>query len=198
MRRIGIQLLCSALMSVGLFGCGRSPQTTFYTLSPLVTEATAIRPASPTLAVASVTLPELVDRPQLVVPDKGATVVILETHRWAEPLKAAIPRLLAENLSRLIGADQVASWPQHAATSAEYRLFVDLQRFEVVGNSVVVDAFWQLRSTKEDTTPLSGRAKITESLAAAGNEAIVDGYNRALAALSREIAQPLRRLPSKP
>lgn len=198
MRRIGIQLLCSALMSVGLFGCGRSPQTTFYTLSPLVTEATAIRPAAPTLAVASVTLPELVDRPQLVVPDKGATVVILETHRWAEPLKAAIPRLLAENLSRLIGADQVASWPQHAATSAEYRLFVDLQRFEVVGNSVVVDAFWQLRSTKEDTTPLSGRAKITESLAAAGNEAIVDGYNRALAALSREIAQPLRRLPSKP
>jgi uncharacterized lipoprotein YmbA len=124
-------------------------------------------------------------------------VVILETHRWAEPLKAAIPRLLADNLSRLTGADQVAAWPQHAAHNAEYRLLVDLQRFEVVGNSVVVDALWQLRSTKDGTTPLSGRAKITESLAAAGYEAIIDGYNRALAALSREIAQPLRSLTPK-
>lgn len=198
MNRFRAWLLCSGLMIVGLSACGRSPQTTFYTLSPLVAEVTALQPAAPALAVASVTLPELVDRPQLVVPDTGATVVILESHRWAEPLKAAIPRLLADNLSRLTGADHVAAWPQHAANHVDYRLFVDLQRFEVVGTSVVIDALWQLRSTKDGTTPLSGRAKITESLAASGYEAIIDGYNRALAALSREIAQPLRSLPKKP
>lgn len=197
MNRIRTWLLYGGMVMVGLSGCGRSPQTTFYTLSPLVKEATVVTPSAPALAVASVTLPELVDRPQLVVPDKGATVVILESHRWAEPLKAAIPRLLAENISRLTGADQVTAWPQHASHNADYRLFVDLQRFEVVGSNVVVDALWQLRNTKDGTIPLSGRAKITESLAAAGYEAIIDGYNRALAALSREIAQLLKGLPSK-
>jgi len=197
MNRIRTCLLYGGMVMVGLSGCGRSPQTTFYTLSPLVNEATVVTPAAPALAVASVTLPELVDRPQLVVPDTGATVVILESHRWAEPLKATIPRLLAENISRLTGADQVTAWPQHASHNADYRLFVDLQRFEVVGSSVVIDALWQLRSTKDGATPLSGRAKITESLAASGYEAIIDGYNRALAALSREIAQLLKGLPSK-
>lgn len=177
-------------------GCGRSPQTTFYTLTPLVAEMTTPRVTGPSIAIASVTLPELVDRPQLVVPDAGTRVAILESHRWAEPLKSALPRFLADNISRLMNSDRVSAYPQHAANSADYRLFVDFQRFELTGNTVVVDALWEIRSAK-GIHPLTGRSKIVEPIGSADYEAVVAGYSRAMATLSKEMVQSLRSLQTK-
>jgi len=179
-----------------LAGCGRSPQTTFYTLTPLVAEATAPKVPGPSIAIASVTLPELVDRPQLVVPAAGTRVTILETQRWAEPLKSALPRLLADNISRLMNSDRVSAYPQHAANSAEYRLFVDIQRFELAGSTVVVDALWEIRSAK-GAKPVTGRSKLVEPVGSADYEAVVAGYSRAVATLSKEMVQSLRSLQTK-
>lgn len=179
-----------------LAGCGRSPQTTFYTLTPLVTEASALGAAGPSITIARVTLPELIDRPQLVVPDAGARVAILESQRWAEPLKSAIPRLLAENISRLTGLERVSAYPQYAASNADYRLFVDIQRFEPTGSTVVFDALWEIRSAK-GTSPLTGRSKTVEAVNPADYEAVVAGYSRAIATLSKEIVQSLRHLQTK-
>jgi len=189
-------MVCGLSGLLVLAGCGRSPQTNFYTLTPLVSEATAPRLAGPSIAIAAVTLPELVDRPQLVVPDAGTRVTILETHRWAEPLKSAIPRLLAENISRLLNSDRVAAYPQHAAINADYRLFVDIQRFELADSTVVVDALWEIRSAK-GTKPLTGRSKLVEPVGSTEYEAVVAGYSRAVATLSKEIALSLRSLQTK-
>ena len=179
-----------------LAGCGRSPQTTFYTLTPLVTDATVPKSSGTSIAIASVTLPELVDRPQLVVPDGGTRIAILEGQRWAEPLKSAISRLLAENISRLMNSDRVSAYPQHAAINADYRLFVDIQRFELSGSTVVVDALWEIRSAK-GVKSLTGRSKAVESIGSTDYEAVVAGYSRAMATLSREITQSLRSLQTK-
>jgi hypothetical protein len=188
---IGFVLLTTGLAT--LAGCGRSPQTTFYTLTPLVSEATTLRPAVPSIAIAAVTLPDLVDRPQLVVQNAGTKVAILETHRWAEPLKTAIPRLLAENLSRLIGSDRVAAYPQHAANGADYRLFVDIQRFEVVGNTVVVDALWSMRPAGGGKA-VTRRSRLTEPVERDDYDALAAAYSRALGSLAREIARAVSSL----
>ena len=189
-------IVCGLSGLLVLAGCGRSPQTTFYTLTPLVSEVTTPRLTGPGIAIALVTLPELVDRPQLVVPDGGTRVAILETHRWAEPLKSAIPRLLADNISRLMGTDRVSAYPQHAAINADYRLFVDIQRFELAGSTVVVDALWEIRNAK-GSKPVTGRSKLVEPVGSADYEAVVAGYSRAIATLSKEIAQSLRSLQTK-
>lgn len=189
-------VVCGLTGLLVLAGCGRSPQATFYTLTPLVAEMTTSRGTGPGIAITSVTLPELVDRPQLVVPDAGTRVAILENHRWAEPLKSAIPRLLADNISRLMNSDRVSAYPQHAANSADYRLFVDFQRFELTGNTVVVDALWEIRGAK-DTRPVTGRSKMVETVGSADYEAVVAGYSRAVATLSKEMVQSLRSLQTK-
>ena len=195
-KRVSAILLCGLGSLLVLAGCGRSPQTSFYTLTPLVAEMTIPRVTGPSIAVASVTLPELIDRPQLVVPDAGTRVAILESHRWAEPLKSAIPRLLADNISRLMNSDRVSAYPQHAANSAGYRLFVDFQRFELTGNTVVVDALWEIRGAK-GVQPVTGRSKMVETVGSADYEAVVAGYSRAMATLSREMVQSLRNLQTK-
>ena len=192
---MSVKPLLAAVVSglILLAGCGRSPQTTFYTLTPLVADVSAPRAVGPSITIASVTLPELIDRPQLVVPDAGARVAILESQRWAEPLKSAIPRLLADNIARLMNSDRVSAYPQHASLNADYRLFVDIQRFELSGSTVIVDALWEIRSAK-GAKPLTGRSKMVEPIGSTDYEAVVAGYSRAMANMSREIAQSLSSL----
>ncbi len=186
------------LLTLSTAGCGRSPQTTFYTLTPTVpvTELSKLSGAVPSVAIASVTLPELVDRPQLVVTESGSKVTILEASRWAEPLKSAVARSLAENISRLLGLDQVSYYPQHAAYNPDYRIFVDIQRFESTGATVRVEALWSIRGVKEGK-PVRGHSKITEQAGATDYEAMVAGYSKAVAALSKDIAQAVRGLQTK-
>jgi uncharacterized protein len=178
-----------ALVCVGvttLAGCSRSPRVDFYTLSPVAKLEAASPAAAPTVAVASVTVPDLVDRPQLVVRVDGSRVDILETHRWAEPLKNAIPRLLAENLSRLLGGARVSAYPQNAADATDYRVIVDLQRFESAGSFVLVDALWTIRRSTGATK--AGRAQIREPNSGQGYDALVATYDRALLSISSDIA----------
>lgn len=192
------RIAAGILITLLAAGCGRSPQTTFYTLTPVVpvSESSKLTGNAVAVAFAAVTLPELVDRPQLVVADAGSKVAILETRRWAEPLKSAVPRLLAENLSRLIGAEQVSCYPQHAADSTDYRIFVDFQRFEATETVVTVDALWSIRSVKAGK-PLNGRSRITETIANAEYETLVAAYSRALAAVSRDLARSVQAIQTK-
>ena len=175
-----------------LAGCSRSPRVDFYTLSPMANpEVTPQAPTALTVVVAPITLPELVDRPQMVVRVDGSRVDILETRRWAEPLKSGIPRLLAENLSHLLGGARVSAYPQNAGGEADYRVVVDFQRFESTAGSVTVEALWSVRRTANGTAK-TGCSRVREPSSGNGSEAQVAAYNRALLSVSNDIAQAIR------
>ena len=185
-----LTLVCWVIAVVA--GCSRSPRANFYILEPTAKAEVAV-PAhnAPTVAVAPITLPEMVDRPQLVVRVDGSRVDILEMHRWVEPLKSVIPRLLAENLSRLLGSAQVSTYSQNVAIEADYRIFVDIQRFESTADSVTVDALWIIRRSTQGSQK-SGRSQVHEPRGGEGYEALVSSYSRALAAVSNDIARAIR------
>jgi hypothetical protein len=146
----------------------------------------------PAVAVGPVTLPEVVDRPQLVVRVSANRVEILESHRWAEPLKSEIPRLIAENLGRLLGSSRVSSYLQHAGVDADYRVLVDIQRFESSpGEAVTVEAVWSLRRAAGGA-PKTGRSLVREPVNAVGYDPLVAAYGRALLAVSRDLAEAIR------
>jgi len=188
--KIRVCLTLLILAAAALASCGRSPQTTFYTLSPAASAVTAPPGKAPTIAIAAVTLPELVDRPQLVLPDSGARVLILESHRWAEPLKSAIPRILAENLSRLLGGDRVSFHPQYASVKADYRIFVDIKQLEAQNGKVVLDALFTVKPSG-DGAAFTRRSSHSVQINGEGPEPLVAAYSRALAGLAADIAAAL-------
>lgn len=173
-------------------GCARSPAVTFYTLS-----AMAPMPASPdgvsrSVTVGPVTLPELVDRPQLVIRVSPDRVEVLESHRWAEPLKSGVPRVLAENLGRLLRPALVSTHYQSAGSNAEYRILVDVNRFETVpGEGVTIDALWSVRPAAAGAARKNGHTLATEK-AGAGYDALVAAHSRAIATISSDIARAIR------
>jgi uncharacterized protein len=174
-------------------GCARSPKATFYTLdSGAGAQAIVSAPVSYSVAVGAITLPEVVDRQQLVVRGNGNRVDILEMQRWAEPLRSEIPRLLAENLKRLLGTERVSSYPQSAGRDADFRVLVDIQRFEAQpGESVTVEALWTIRPTAGGASK-TGHSLVREPVRGTGYDIIVAAYSRALATVSTEIARDIR------
>jgi len=144
------------------------------------------------VSVGPVTLPEIVDRPQLVVRVGANQVALVEEHRWAEPLTSEIPRVIAENLSQLLGSQQVVTFLQNAVRDPEYRVLVDIQHFDsMVGQSVTIDALWTVRRALGGE-PRTGRSVAQEPTGGDGYDALVAAHGRALATVSRDVAESIR------
>ncbi|MEO8302920.1 MAG: PqiC family protein [Betaproteobacteria bacterium] len=190
--------LLVAAVSVVIAGCGSPPTPRFYTLS---TQASANTAATamvdrPRIRVGPVSLPESVNRPQLVTRTGATEVTIAEQHRWAGPLKDEVPRTLASDLARLTGNPQVAADPFAAAASVDYRVTVDFQRFEgVLGGDVVLEAQWTVAAFNGDIAA-AGRSDVREPVGAVGYEALAAAYGRALSKVADAIAPALKGLPA--
>ncbi len=145
-------------------------------------------------AVGPISLPEVVDRPQLVVRSGPNKVTLIDEHRWAESLKGEIPRVIAENLSRLLATGQVWAYPQNVTGPFDYRVLVDIQRFESTpGQIAAIDALWTIqRPSKEGVVLKSGRSTVQQPIAGQEYDALVSAHSRALAAISGEIAEAIR------
>lgn len=163
--------------------------------APLPAAPPASSGGAPRVAVGPVTLPELVDRPQLVVRLAGNRVEILEQQRWAEPLKGGIARVVAADLGRLIGSGRAFTYQEHAGVSAEYRLLLDVERFEAQpGQGVTLEVAWTLRGAPE-SAPRTGSVQLSEA-AGEGYDSLVAAYSRALSALSQKIADAIMKAPA--
>lgn len=174
-----------------LAGCSSSPKATFYTLNVAATNGTSAPPLN-SVAIGPITLPDLLDRPQLVVRTSANRVDILESHRWAESPKSEIPRIIAANLGILLKPARVSTYPQNAGLEADYRVLLDIQRFEMsVGEGVGLEVLWSVRRN-DGGVPKAGRTVVSEPANTAGYDALVAAQSRALAAVSRDLAQALR------
>ena len=138
-----------------------------------------------------VTLPEMVDRPQLVLRTSAHRVVLAETHRWAGPLKIELARVLADNLTALLGSRSIPSYPQRGADHAEVRVSVDVQRFEsILGKTAAIDAVWTVHWA--NGTQRTDSASVQEPVSDESYDALVAAHSRALITLSKNIASTIR------
>jgi uncharacterized lipoprotein YmbA len=187
-KALGMMLVCSVL---AVHGCSRSPRVNFYTLAATAPRGeTAPARQLPAIAVGTVTLPEFADRPQFVIVNPDNRVDILEMHQWAESLKSAIPRIIADNLSRQLGTDRVSAYPQQAATDDGYRVAIDFQRFESTGNAITIDALWTINRGGEKS--FTGRTRTSEPCTN-GLDTVAVSYSRALATVSADIARHIQK-----
>jgi len=180
-----------AVTVAALAGCA-SPKATFYTLSSQPpAESTA--PAMPvTVLIGSVTVPDLVDRPQIVVRTSANQVTIDEFARWADSLKSQIPRVIAADLAQELNSPRVSAYPMAGDPAALYRVQIDVQRFDAtLGDAVTVDVLWSV-SPPGKRAPLHGRSTVREPCGDAGLDAMVAAYSRAFATVSGDISASIR------
>jgi hypothetical protein len=171
--------------------CGSEPaRLDYYTLSSPPAQPVAGAPATFTVHVGPVSVPDGVDRPQMVLRLDDNRVAIDDNHHWVEPLKNAIPRVLSDALARELDTPRVMTSRQSSALDIDYRVAVDVQHFESSTSEVSEDVIWTIRSPRAKT-PRLGRSVVRES-ASGGYEGIAAAHSRALERVAHDIAEAIR------
>jgi uncharacterized lipoprotein YmbA len=185
MKRPGCLILLCALA-----GCASTPAPHLYELS--ATSAPASAPRNVSISVPPVAVPALVDRPQMVLRERGSQVRIDDANRWAVPLQDAIAAVIGDNLANLLGTDEVNA---PAGQRPDFSVAVDVQRFESEpGVYTLLEASWAVRRG-EGGAIVRGRSNVRETVSEPGYEAVVQAHNRAIGRLSADLAIAIRDFP---
>ncbi|MBY6264130.1 membrane integrity-associated transporter subunit PqiC [Azospirillum sp. 412522] len=193
----GLRTAALAMPLLVLAACQSTPDSRLYTLA-VVPPAGAAQPAGAaprTLALGSLDLPMLIDRPQIVRRIDGNRVETLEFDRWAEPLADGLRSTLAGDLAaRLPGATilPVAG----SAGEGTAVLAVTVLRFDADATGrVVLDAQWTLSPAGGSGGRKSGPTRETVEVpaAGAGPDAQVRTMSQAVGVLADRIAAGMRR-----
>lgn len=195
-------LLLLFVTTTTLFGCS-SPKNTYYTLyAPEPPPSTALKHKT-RIIVGPVTVPALVDNPQLVVKNGNNQVTFNEYQRWAVSLKADIERVIAANLVRDLSTPNVWSYSQSAFSRVDYQVLVDVQNIDSeLGGVITLDVLWTIKPKSNIAQPtegsatlqreITGRTVVRERVTSEGFEPLVAAQSRAFDQVSQEIARAIR------
>jgi uncharacterized protein len=173
-------------------GCGSSP-TRFYALSALPQAggpAGRLGSSGPALGIGPISVPERLNRPEIVTWVNDNMLHLAEFDLWAAPLQDSITRVVAENLSVLVPTDRAAIFPWPSDTPLEYEVRVEVTRFEgTLGRDCSLIAWWSILRRADKQTK-AGRSSHTEP-AGESYTTLVAAQSRLVATMSRDIASAL-------
>ena len=191
-------LFCLLLLT----GCGRTQPISYYQLTSLEDSQHAfvspVTTATVVIGIGPVSLPDYLDRPQLVTRLTPNQLQLSDRHRWAEPLSQNIPRVLGENLSRLLGTSRILLFPWPSANKPDYQLLVELLNFENENDGTAyLVARWTLKD-QEGTIVLPERQSRLRIVAwNQEQEGLVTALNEVLERFCREIVLAMQPLINK-
>jgi uncharacterized lipoprotein YmbA len=173
--------------------CFRSTEVRYYTLASKA-------PADPPLSgapryavhVAPASVPEALDRTELVLRVSATELAIDDRHLWAEPLRTGIARAVAERLARQLDGAQVSASEQQA-TPGDVEVTIDVQDFELrLAEGAAVDVAWTIRWAKDGRIRSGRSAGRARSAGGGSHDAAVAACAVALDSVSDEIARSVR------
>jgi uncharacterized protein len=171
-------------------GCASSPSH-FYTLSP--SAAAAANAGTPTsklvIAVGPISIPAVVDMPQIVVSKSANQVAPDQFNLWASPLRNNIAQVVCANLAALLGTPSVSAV---LTMDADFRVAIDVQTFESSpGEAATLNTVWVVRRVKDGKTQ-TGHTAVREPSPQTSYEAVAAAHSRALSRVSMDIADAIR------
>lgn len=178
------------ILVLTLNGCaGHNPPTRYYLLQPQVSPAEVMTHAR-VLGVGPVLLPRYLNRNEIITGAGGGELHLAEFDHWAEPLQDNVAQVLAENLGRLTGAQQVLIYPWSHTRPVDVQIEVDIGQFHTEADgTVVLRAQWSLY--RNETLLHTSKFDIHLPGDSRDYRAIATRQSEALATLSREIAAAL-------
>jgi hypothetical protein len=186
--------LLSLVIIIPVCGClGRSQPTRFYLLqsiSGIPAEKTAAGKSDGLrIGVGPLTIPEYVDRPQIVTLVGPHELDLADFDQWAEPLKESVPRILGENLSALLATQHIYVYPWPGSTPLDYQIEITVTRFDAARDGkVVLNARWTILAGNGKEILARKNSVITQESGGPGYDALVAAESQLLETLSREIA----------
>ncbi|WP_020561872.1 PqiC family protein [Methylosarcina fibrata] len=178
-------------LGLAVAACASTPPTRFYILEPLTASGTASVNQEPEriIGVGPVTLAALLERKQLVIRDPEGSIEISEQHQWAAPLRDNILQTLTENLGILLSRDLIKAYPWSAYGRVDYRLLVDIVRFDATpGRAANLEANWAVMKETDHRILKHGLVNLSRPLSDRSPAASVKALSELMNDFSRQMA----------
>ena len=193
--------MCVLALTAIIAACAPTRPTDFYTLST-VTEPNVAKQSAEGLVIGlgPISLPQYLDRPDIVTREGANQMRLAEFHKWSEPLEPLLARTMAEDLYALLDASDVIPIPQRGDIPLDRVVEIDIGRFDADADGrVVLDARWRIYRGDNETLLASGRSQVTEQGAPVPDyDSIVAAMSRAVGQASEEIAKAVASPPRAP
>lgn len=183
---------------VSTAGCGTSQKTDFYQLEEASNASLTGIEKGGIIGIGPISLPEYINRPQIVTRQAEHHFNVSEFNRWIEPINDSISRLLVINLSNNLNSNRIYWVPRSERQyPLDLRVAVDIGRFDgQLGKEVVLESRWSIFD-KDDKPALTRVSLIKEPVKGESYDALVAAMNRALQQLGKEISQEASTLLAK-
>jgi uncharacterized lipoprotein YmbA len=190
------------LITLFLAGCGalspRPDPSKYFTLSSLPASESAYTESRKAAEMISVGIgplqfPGYLDRPEIVFRTAQNRLRVSENDRWAEPLDENFSRILAQNLSALLGTDRIVPYPWPGNGKPKYQVRIEVLAFETNGaREAQLTARW-LVSDGFSRKPFDSKlSRLVRTAKETSVDSSVAALSETLADLSREIADAVR------
>jgi uncharacterized lipoprotein YmbA len=195
-------LLLAFVMIMLVSGCGAvTPASDFYMLKPLTAgqETSSVQSGLKDLVVGvgPASFPEYLNRPQLITRESPIKVRVNEFQRWAGSLQEDFLQVLAENISLLLGSDEVVAHPWGDYFEVGYKVPLDVQQFDGnPGEAVFLNVRWAVLSS-DDKVLVTRKSVIKIDVTGTDYDALVLAQSQALVELSKEIAGEIQKVAAR-
>jgi uncharacterized lipoprotein YmbA len=187
-------------LAVTLTGCfGTSQSSRFYTLaSPADKSGQGSTGLHMAVVIGPVTIPDYLDRKQIVTRSGRNEIVLAEFDRWGGTLDGEISRVLVAGLADRLNSLNIAVLPWSSTppytVKTLYRIPVSVTGFDgTLGGKVVLQAAWTVlvKGEKKEEAIIARESTITEEVRGKSYEALVAAMGKAVERLGEEISDSL-------
>jgi uncharacterized lipoprotein YmbA len=185
---------CNALLLLAMLtlaGCATSLEVRHYLLTPV--EAAGAAGSEPGLAVGPVMLPDYLLRREFVRRVDQQELRYVAESRWAESLDAGIQRVIMANLGALLDTRRVQPFPGLMPAADDYRVALQVDRFELVDGAAVARVEWSLYLGTAGVPLAAGTFDERVQVQPGTGAAVAAGFSELLAGLAREISAAVAR-----
>jgi uncharacterized protein len=148
---------------------------------------------APPFELLPVGVPAQVDLPQLVVRQGDQGMLLLDSERWIAPLADEVHSALAADLARELHSQDVSGLPLNG--KPVLRIKLDLRRFDSQpGSYALIEGNWSVRVLPANPGQMLACTSRVREAVGPGYDALVQGHQRAIAALAAQIAAAARSL----
>jgi uncharacterized lipoprotein YmbA len=178
-------ILCLSLALL-VSACGSTPRSNYYMLS--AETGGALGSGGPSLGIGPVTVPEYLQRREMVLNRSSNQLQLADYDRWAEPLDAGILRVISLNLARTLNTQRLQSYPWRRDYHPDYSVSVAVVQFAMQDRNAELVAEWTVKGPAGTTTVTRQISQL--STLAADNEpgSVAAAYSELLAQLAGKIA----------
>ena len=192
------RILFVCLLTLLLMACigGVSTPTKFYSLNKNYklnnTNSTLLLSRPISVGVGPISLPDSLNRPQIVTYSGGNQLVVAEFHHWAGDLKNNVTNVLKGHLMQGLRSNKVFSYPWPRNENPEFIVRIDIMDFSgSLGGKVKFNGTWTLNHNENNSASEVYAFSFTKKLNDNSYTTLVESMSAQIELLSVQIVEYL-------